>query len=123
MSTRLFTVYQDDLAEMATQLMIWKNIHHVPVVDELGNITGLLTWSHMQRFVKEEHQPDLIVSDIMEKNVISADQEMEIQAAITLMKEKEIGCLPIVHADHLIGIVTITDLTQFDHDQSAQQSA
>ncbi len=124
MSTRMFTVYEDDLAELATQLMIWKNIHHVPVEDKNGRVTGLLTWSHMKRFEKSDREEEaLIVKDIMEKKVLFAHPEMAIQEAILLMKQHEIGCLPVVHNEHLVGIVTIKDLIKFDHGQSIQQSA
>lgn len=119
MSTRLFTVYEDDLAEMATQLMIWKNIHHVPVENKNGEITGLLTWTHLQRFINEKHAENLSVADIMEPNVFLAHAEMPIPEAISLMKQNEIGCLPVVHNQYLIGIVTIKDLVQYDQDQSA----
>lgn len=119
MSTRLFTVYEDDLAEMATQLMLWKNIHHVPVENKTGEITGLLTWTHLQKFQSQEHSDALTVADIMEKQVFLAHSEMPIEEAITLMKKNEIGCLPVVHNQYLIGIVTIKDLIQYDKDQSA----
>ncbi len=119
MTTRLFTVFEDDLAKMATEIMKWKNIHHVPVENQSGEITGLLTWTHMQRFQeKSEISEDESVSDIMSQNVHLGHPEMAISEAISLMKQHEIGCLPIVHNKHLVGIVTITDLIQFDHDQS-----
>lgn len=121
MSTRLFTVYKDDLAELATQLMIWKNIHHVPVEDKQGRIKGILTWTHMQSFMKrKKRKKDLIVSDIMTKNLILAHREMSIAEAIHIMKSNEIGCLPVVEDQHLIGIVTVNDIKKYDYDQSAQ---
>lgn len=120
MSTRLFTVYEDDLAEMATQLMLWKNIHHVPVENKLGEITGILTWTHLQKFLHRDSKvEDLSVGDIMASNVFLAHSEMPIQEAIQLMKQNEIGCLPVVHNQHLIGIVTIKDIKQYDQDQRA----
>lgn len=120
MSTRLFTVFEDDLAEMATQIMEWKNIHHVPVENKAGEITGLLTWTHMERFKeKNEYDKDACVSDIMASDIFLGYPEMKIKDAIVMMKQNEIGCLPIVHNQHLIGIVTIKDLIQFDNDQRA----
>lgn len=115
MSSRLFTIYEDDLAEMATQLMEWKNIHHVPVENKAGEITGLLTWTHMERFNEENQSEDMLsVGDIMTKDVILADQDMPIAEAIQIMKQNEIGCLPVVHNSQLIGIVTIKDIAQYD---------
>ncbi|WP_420575326.1 CBS domain-containing protein [Ekhidna sp.] len=120
MSTRVFTVQEDDLAELATQIIQWKNIHHVPVENQKGELCGILTWTHMQRFDKEaEGNKNKTVRDIMESKVISADPEMLIKEAISLMKKHEIGCLPIIHHDHLVSIVTIKDIKQYDEDQSA----
>ncbi|MEQ8629548.1 CBS domain-containing protein [Ekhidna sp.] len=120
MSTRVFTVQEDDLAELAIQLMQWKNIHHVPVENQKGEMCGLLTWTHMQRFVKDGgDKKNKNVGDIMVSKVISADPEMTISEAIPLMKKHEIGCLPVIHHDHLVGIVTIKDIQQYDTDTVA----
>lgn len=124
MSTRLFTVREDDLAELATQIMEWKNIHHVPVERHSGELVGLLTWTHMERFQQLEKEPGgLLVRDIMADNLLLTHQEMPIDEAITIMKQHEVGCLPVVHDNYLIGIITIKDVMQFDHDRSAQQGA
>lgn len=121
MSTRLFTVKSDDLASLATQLMQWKDIHHIPVECEGGEICGILTWTHMQRFRETiPNDDELTVGDIMNKNVILAHSEMDIQEAIQIMKKNEIGCLPVVHNQHLIGIVTIKDIRQYDQSEGAQ---
>ena len=117
MTSRLFTVFEDDLAKMATEIMQWKNIHHVPVENQSGEITGLLTWTHMQNFLeKSQISEDESVRDIMSRDIFLGYKEMPISEAISLMKQHEIGCLPIVHNKNLIGIVTIKDLIEFDHD-------
>jgi predicted transcriptional regulator len=119
MSTRVFTVQKDDLAELATHLMMWKNIHHVPVESADGKLCGLLTWTHMKKFFEEEDKPShnlKTVEDIMVEKVITAGPEMSIQSAISLMKKNEIGCLPIVDSEAVIGIVTIKDIQQYDRD-------
>lgn len=118
MSTRLFTIYEDDLAEMATQIMKWKNIHHLPVENQAGEITGLLTWTQMQNFQKSGHDKhSYSVGDIMTSDIFLAHQGMLITEAIEIMKRNEIGCLPVVHNKHLIGIITIKDLIKFDNGQ------
>ncbi|MEO9485120.1 MAG: CBS domain-containing protein [Ekhidna sp.] len=120
MSTRLFTVKTDDLAELATQLMQWKDIHHLPVECANGQICGILTWTHMRHFQKTgPHSDSLTVGDIMNENPILAHAEMQIKEAIKIMKQNEIGCLPVVHNQHLIGIVTIKDIKQYDQSKSA----
>ncbi len=123
MSTQLFTISEHDLAELATSMMEWKGIHHLPVENEQGNLCGLLTWTHMKKFLKEDRGTGMIVGDIMTKQLITATPETSIPDAIALMKEFSIGCLPVIQKDHLVGIVTIKDLIQFEHGQGSQQSA
>lgn len=117
MSTQLLTVNEDDLAAMATRIMEWKNIHHLPVEDNEGKLTGLLTSRHMKRFRQnEKHESDFRVKDIMAENVLTASPETPISKAISIMKKHEFGCLPVVIEQHLIGIITIKDLIPFDND-------
>ena len=113
MSTQLFTVNESDLAELATSVMRWKKIHHVPVEDDAGNLCGLLTRTHIKR---EGADINNIVANIMTKNVITVQPETEIRDAIKLMKQNEFGCLPVVYENHLVGIITINDVIPFDND-------
>jgi acetoin utilization protein AcuB len=46
----------------------------------------------------------------MVKEVIVAKPSTPIKDAIELMKEKEIGCLPVVQNGYLVGIITTKDL-------------
>ncbi|MCB0465393.1 MAG: CBS domain-containing protein [Aequorivita sp.] len=117
MTTELYTVQEHDLANLATQLMLWKKIHHMPVENGSGKLTGLLTWTHIQKF--KNHKNDnskLKVTDIMQKNVIVTTPRTEITDAIKTMKKNEIGCLPVVDNKDLVGIITIKDVISFDND-------
>ncbi|MEM6735780.1 MAG: CBS domain-containing protein [Bacteroidota bacterium] len=119
MSTRLFTVQSDDLAELAIQLMLWKDIHHLPVECNNGEITGLLTWKRIKKFQNDMKGGEkLTVADIMIKKVLLAHAEMPIPEAIQKMKQHRIDCLPVVHNQHLIGIVTAKDIHKYDENQS-----
>lgn len=116
MSTRIFTVLENDLATLATSIMDWNQIHHVPVEDSKGNLTGVLTWSHATRFHRSGGDKNLLVSDIMEKEIISVPSVTPIANAIAIMKQNEVGCLPITQNGELVGIVTIKDVIPYDHD-------
>lgn len=119
MSTKLFTVNENDLANLATSLMRWNNIHHVPVENESGKLSGLLTSTHTKKFLdhddKNGHQ---IVGDIMQEEVITVSPQTHIHDAIKTMKKHNIGCLPVVKNMDLVGIITIKDVIEFDNDRS-----
>jgi len=111
MSTQLFKVNAHDLADMATSIMQWKNIHHVPVENNEGELCGLLTWNHMKEHVKEGlDQGGTTVTDIMVKDVITISPDTEIAIVVQLMKDHKIGCLPVVQHNILIGIITKNDI-------------
>jgi len=115
MSRQLFTVHQDDPANLATSIMQWTDKHHIPVENDKGEICGLLTWTHMQKYkAKEASVEETIVGDIMAKELHIAHPKMEIAKAIALMKKHEIGCLPVLSDHHLVGIITISDVLPFD---------
>ena len=115
MSTQLFTVNENDLAELAISIMLWKNIHHVPVEDDAGDLCGLLTWTHIKRFRERAgNQDDRTVADIMTRDVLTVAPDTEITEAIQQMKQREFGCLPVVQDRHLVGIITIADVIHCD---------
>jgi CBS domain-containing protein len=117
MSTQLFTVNENDLSDLATSIMNWKGIHHVPVENNLGELSGILTWTHMKRHQKDSSDTSRsLVSDIMTKDVLSIDPSMRIEEAISIMKANEFGCLPVVQDQHLVGIITIKDVIAFDRE-------
>jgi CBS domain-containing protein len=117
MSTRLFIINENDLAELATNVMEWKGIHHMPVENNAGNLCGLLTHTHMKRYkAMEADDENLIVANIMTKDVITVQPDMEIKKVIQLMKKLEYGCMPVMQDQQLIGIVTIKDVIPFDND-------
>lgn len=116
MSTQLFVVNEDDLAALATSIMLWKNVHHVPVEDKKRRLVGLLTWTHIMRFRElGESEQNKSVAEIMVKKVLTVSPYTEIKDAIALMKKYEYGCLPVVQDQHLVGIITINDVIVFDH--------
>ncbi len=116
MSSQLFTVDEFDLANLATSIMKWKNIHHVPVESKSGKLCGLLTWTHVRKIQEQGGNEDgQIVSDIMTKEVITIQPKTTINEAIQIMKKHEIGCLPVVQKQDLVGIITIKDVIAFDH--------
>ncbi len=117
MSTQLITINEKDLAELAVRIMQWEDIHHLPVVNDQGDLTGLLTWTHMQKYEKStENQDKLNVSDIMTHDVFTVRPKTEISSAIKIMKRHEFGCLPVVTDRELVGIITIEDVIKFAND-------
>jgi len=109
MNTGIFSVDEKDSLELVIKIMKWKDIHHMPVINEDRKLVGLLTWTDVQSFVSED-QKNHSVKSMMTKDLITVSQYESIENAKQLMEDNEINCLPVVKEDRLIGIVTATDL-------------
>ena len=109
MTTEVFVVNESDLLDLVAKIMKWKNIHHIPVVNNENKITGLITKNNLDRSEKSKDS-FLIAKDIMVRNIITVNSDTSIEEANTIMKNNKIGCLPILEFGELIGILTKNDL-------------
>ena len=115
MTTEIFVVNENDLVELIEKIMEWKHIHHLPVVNELNKIVGIITKTNLDAFNLGDVSNNLITAkDVMVKNIKTADSEMLISDARELMDKNKIGCLPILEEDELVGILTRSDLEKID---------
>ena len=113
MTTDLFTVREDELIEFVAVLMGWRHIRHVLVEDEDHRLVGLVTHRSILRFLTDiqegEEGRDQPVSAIMVRNPISVTPETATIEAIRLMRDKNVGALPVVLGKQLVGVITETD--------------
>jgi CBS domain-containing protein len=108
MNTKMLLVDQNDSLELVSNIMKWKNIHHLPVINKKKELTGLLTWTDLIKLGNKELH--LCVKDVMTKDLITISQEAPLDEAIELMKIHKINCLPVVRKKELLGILTSNDL-------------
>jgi len=111
MSTEIYTINENDSVRLIKSIMNWKNIHHLPVIDKNNHIVGIISYNYL---LKRNIDDDTTVKDIMVKDVISAVPETKIEDAAQTMIKKEIGCLPIIEHNELVGILTKTDLEKLN---------
>lgn len=110
MTTDLFTVQKDDILEFVANLFDWRRIRYVPVEDEKKHLVGLVTMRMMfneySKAVNEGEDVVGSVEDIMIDNPITIHPEASIMEAMDIMDSQEIGCLPVVKNNRLVGIIT-----------------
>jgi CBS domain-containing protein len=113
METNLFTVRQDDLIELVSELMDWRRIRYMPVEDSKGRLCGLITsrllLRHFTQLNRFNGQQATEVKDIMVKKPITITPTNTILEAMNIMRENKIGCLPVVQNGELVGIITEMD--------------
>lgn len=95
-------------------------VRHMPVVRG-GRLVGVVSQrdllraslSELTSFRSEERRAFLHaieISQVMSTPPITIDPDASLQKAALLMAEQKIGCLPVVEADRLIGLLTETDV-------------
>ncbi|PAU94183.1 CBS domain-containing protein [Aliifodinibius salipaludis] len=110
MTTDLFTVQKDDLVEFTANLIDWRRIRYVPVEDDKKHLVGLVTmrmvFNAYSKSVNHDEGVVETVEDIMIENPITIHPEASIMEAMEIMNSQEIGCLPVVKNNRLVGIIT-----------------
>ena len=113
MSTDLFTVRPDDLVDLVACMMDWKHVRHVPVEDDEGHLLGLVSHRDLLHLMAQggaNKQADPIaVKEIMTRDPITVTPQTSTLAAIELMRQHKVGCLPVLEQTKLVGIVTAYD--------------
>ncbi len=110
MSTHLLKLNEDDFASMAAAIMEWNNIHHIPIENDKGELTGLLTWNYLESLDKTIDINTIKVSEIMITEIKSVSPRTEIKEAKQMLSEYNIGCLPVCSGKTLVGILSTRDL-------------
>jgi CBS domain-containing protein len=111
MATDLFTVRPDDVLDLAASLMEWRHVRHVPVEDDSGELVGLISHRDLVRLfaLGKANDKSIAVRDIMKTELITIDVNTPTVDALNLMRDKNIGALPVVSGRKLVGLVTAYD--------------
>ncbi len=115
MTTDLFTVHEEESVEFVARLMDWQKIRHVLVEDKKHRLVGLVSHRTLLRHMaerKERPEGGVPVGDIMVEDPISVSPDRPTLEAVELMREHEIGALPVVREERLVGIITEQDFIQ-----------
>ncbi len=112
MSKDLFTVRPEDVIDLAASLMNWKSKKHIPVEDDKGNLVGIITYRDLLKIFSTDiakKEKEVLVSSVMTKDLITVTPKTATLDALKLMREKNVGCLPVVKNKKLVGLLTAQD--------------
>ena len=109
MLTGLVTLREADSIATAGLEMKLGSLRHIPVIDEKGNLIGVLSARDVLAGLAKGKKT-VRVGDCMTRQIITVTPETPVPTAMDLLLENQFGCLPVVGSDgHLMGIVTETD--------------
>ena len=101
------------------------NIHHLPVVNEHGTLTGILSDRDVNQSLSpfigtdQEREQDtaclkILARDVMTKEPITVTEDTRIDTASILLLEHNFSCLPVVNEEEdLVGLVTWKDILNY----------
>jgi acetoin utilization protein AcuB len=121
MTRRPVTVTENTSISKALELMRRENVRRFPVVDKHGKLVGIVLEKDLlyaspspatTLSIFEVHTllAKLTVDDIMTRDVITVTEDVPLEEAARIMSDNNIGGLPVVRDDRLVGIITETDL-------------
>jgi CBS domain-containing protein len=135
MTKDIITVKPATTIEDLARILIKHQISGTPVVDEDGNLIGIVTENDLISKNKKLHIPTILrlfdafiplgasrleeeikrmaaftVGEICTRNVVTCDEDMSIEDVATMMTEEKIHLLPVLKERRLVGIIGKKDL-------------
>jgi CBS domain-containing protein len=114
------TLDVNDELSLANDIMRLGRIRHLPVVDG-ARLAGIVSERDLFRSslahalgygdqASRDLMKKLRIKDIMVKEVTTISPEAGVCDAVKIMMNQKIGCLPVVEDNHLVGLITETDI-------------
>ena len=123
MSTEVKTARRNDSLAVPDQIMASSRMRHVLVLDDDGELCGVVSGRDLFRgallrslgFGARAEQTlleTMLVKEVMSENLVTTTKETSLGTAATTMIERNIGCLPVLEKDALVGIITEGDVVR-----------
>jgi CBS domain-containing protein len=114
MSSPVHTVATDTSLQNAGRLMLEHGIGSVIVVDDDGQLEGVLTATDFIRVIAEgAPDPNATVGAAMSTDVTTTTANESIRSVADLMLEQGFHHVPVLDDRDVIGVITTTDLTAY----------
>ena len=111
MNTDVYSVYKNDSIELVINIMSWKKINHMPVINHAKELVGLLSWNDVKDYLNKKGVASMSVNRLMKKSdLITVEETCLISEAKEIMMGNDISFLPVIKHSKLIGVVTTNDL-------------
>jgi CBS domain-containing protein len=113
MDTRVHTVSPDTDIFDAVESLLKNHVTGAPVVDEAGNVIGMLTEKDCLKLITTGDGADVpkgTVESFMDADVIAISPDTDIYFAAGLFLKNHFRRLPVVEGGKLIGAVTRFDI-------------
>jgi acetoin utilization protein AcuB len=118
MSRQVVALPPQATAGEALALCRERRIRHMPVLED-GRLVGIVSDRDLRSATPALGDPAraealgrILISEVMASEVMTALPDDPIEEAANAMREKRIGCLPVVEDDNLVGIISSSDVME-----------
>ena len=126
MTTEPISVPQTASIDVAIDLMVEKNISGVPVVDDSGNLVGLITEHDVLNLYETEARGTTrfhSCQELMITNVRTIGQDASLEVAANIFHAATLRRLLVVDGNELVGILSRRDVVRCIRDSRLKQAA
>lgn len=109
MTTPVLTLAPSEPASDAFARMRDAGVRHAIVVTD-GSVAGVVSERDLGGPLGGAVRRGKTVADLMQRDAWTARPDLRLEDAVRLMRERRIGCIPVVDDGELVGIVTRSDL-------------
>jgi len=116
MTREVATLSPEDTAKTALALCRERRIRHLPVLED-GRLVGIASDRDFRAAAPPLGDPDraaalaeIRVGEVMAREVVTVASDDPIEQAANTMRERRIGCLPVLEDGELVGIITASDV-------------
>jgi CBS domain-containing protein len=116
MSDSVITIKESQTVQEAAELMSQYNIGSIPVVNNSGQLAGIITDRDITlRTTAQGENPQTPVSEVMTaQTIVQGTPDMDVHQAADLMAQQQIRRLPVVENGHVVGMVALGDIAVQD---------
>ena len=112
MTTSVTCVRPETSIEQVAKQMKQENIGSIPVCNDRGEAMGIITDRDIViRSVSSDKGPKT-AQDIMTKNIVSADPNMDAHQAALLMAKYQVRRLPVLENNKIVGMLAMADIAR-----------
>lgn len=112
MTNSIVSLNSEDSVERAAQMMKQFDVGSIPVCNE-EKLVGMITDRDiaLRSVASNASGNNKKISEVMTQNPVTGTPDMDVHDAAKIMSEQQIRRLPIVHNNHLVGIVSLGDIS------------
>jgi CBS domain-containing protein len=112
MTTELIKIMSSTSLNDAKKLLEDHGIHHLPVVDPMGDLVGILSQSDFLKTLDHDASATT-AGELMTTHLAKLEPGDDVRTAANVFALNKFHALPVVEGKKLVGILTTLDLIRF----------